>query len=102
MTKIFELISEVIASISIALSPILIALGIAAAIYFSNPSPFRLGVAITIAILGVFSGIYFAIKIFKSKDGAVHFISRVSASPELDELKPAREKTDESEENTSK
>ena len=96
MTKIFELISELVASISIALSPILIALGIAAAIYFSNPTPFRLGIALTVAFLGIFGGIYFAVKVIKSKDGAVHFISRVSASPEFDESEPTKEKSENS------
>lgn len=36
-------------------------------------------------MIGITIGIKLANKIYNSKDGTMHFVSRVSASPELDE-----------------
>ena len=59
-------------------------------IYISNPTTTRLIIGIGITLIGLVAGIIFATKIWKKK-GTINFISRVSASPELDNI----EKTDE-------
>ena len=83
--KIFENITEVIGWLQIVASPALICSGISAFIYFRNPTLNNLIIAICICILGVIGGILYANKIWKTK-GTVWFMSRVNASPELDNL----------------
>ena len=81
--KVFENITEVIGWLQIVASPTLICCGIGAFIYFRNPSLINLIIAICICLVGVVGGILYANKIWKTK-GTVWFISRVNASPELD------------------
>ncbi len=77
--------TEVTGWLQIILSPLLAGLIIAAIIYFSNPSTPRMIIAITVALIGLIVGIIFAIRVWKKK-GTVHFVSRVMATPELDNL----------------
>jgi hypothetical protein len=81
----FEYATEVIGWLQIVASPLLGGLLIAALIYFSNPTILRLLIAIGIALIGLIVGIVFATRIWK-KQGTMHFLSRVSATPELDNL----------------
>ncbi|WP_313099696.1 hypothetical protein [Epilithonimonas sp.] len=83
--NIFEETTEIIGAIQIFLSPFLISLVLATIIYFSFDSIFATIISIVIVIIGIIIGIKFASKIYKSKDGTIHFVSRISASPELDE-----------------
>jgi len=83
--NIFEETTEIIGWIEIFLSPFLIGLVLATIIYFSFDSILATIISILIAIIGTFFGIKFATKIYNSKEGTIHFVSRVSASPEVDE-----------------
>jgi len=83
--KAFENITEIIGWLHIVISPALICSGISAFIYFRNPNVTNLVIAICICLLGIIVGIRYANKIWKTK-GTVWFMSRVSASPELDNL----------------
>ena len=81
----FDHATELVGWLQIVASPLLAGLVIAALIYFSNPTILRLVIAIGVAILGLIVGIIFATKVWK-KQGTMHFLSRVSATPELDNL----------------
>jgi hypothetical protein len=85
MTKIFELITELIGWLQIAASPLLIGLLIGSVIYFPNQTNTSLIIGICIALLGLVIGLILATKIFKSKNGTIWFLSRTMATPELDE-----------------
>ena len=87
MIKLLKWITEAIAWLQIAASPLLIGIGIGigigALVYFSNQTTTRLVIGISIAALGLIIGILWATKIWKTK-GTVWFMSRVMASPDLD------------------
>lgn len=91
-TKLFEQISEVIGWIGIAISPTLMGGIIGYFVYNSNPTLFRLILAILIALIGLVVGIIWATKVYKSKNGTVWFLSRISATPEFDDLEEKEEK----------
>lgn len=74
---------EIIGWLQIVASPLLIGLGIAAFIYFPNPSETRLIIAIIVAVLGLVIGIVWANRIWKTK-GTMWFVSQISATPDLD------------------
>lgn len=81
----FDYATEVVGWLQIVASPLLAALVIAALIYFTNPSILRLVIAIVVVLIGLIVGIVFATRIWK-KQGTMHFVSRVMATPELDNL----------------
>ena len=83
MHRVFEYIMEIIGWLQIVASPLLIGLGIAAFIYFPNPSETRLIIAIIVAVLGLVIGIVWANRIWKTK-GTMWFVSQISATPDLD------------------
>lgn len=85
MHKVFEYIFEIVGWLQIVASPLLIGLGIAAFIYFPNPTVTRLVLAIIIIILALVIGIIWANRIWKTK-GTMWFVSQVSATPDLDNL----------------
>ena len=81
----FDYLTEVIGWIQIVISPLLLTGITGLFIYFSNPSIFRLVIAIGITTIGLIAGIIFATKKWKA-GGTINFISNVSASPELNNL----------------
>lgn len=85
MKNFFELITESIGWLQIVASPFLIGIIIGALIYFPNPSSITLILGIIVVILGLFLGIMWANKEWKGK-GTIWFMSRVMATPELDNL----------------
>lgn len=84
MPKFFEFIIEAFGWLQIFASPFLIGSGIGAAVYFSNPTFARLVTGICIAVAGLVAGAVWATKICKKK-GTNWFLSRINATPELDE-----------------
>jgi len=80
----FEETTEIIGWIQIFLSPFIVGFILAALIYIAFDSVFSLIISALIFITGTVAGIKIANNIYKSKNGTVHFVSRVSASPELD------------------
>lgn len=93
MKNFFELITESIGWLQIVASPFLIGIIIGALIYFPNPSSITFILGIIVAILGLFLGIMWANKAWKGK-GTIWFMSRVMATPELDNL-DSQNKSDE-------
>ncbi|MFD2890445.1 hypothetical protein ACFS5J_00240 [Flavobacterium chuncheonense] len=93
MHKIFELITEIIGWIQIALSPTLFGLIIGYIIYYNFDSIYGLIVGILVALIGLIFGIVLATKKFKTS-GTIHFLSRVSASPELDNLEKSEKENE--------
>lgn len=81
----FDYLTEVVGWIQIVVSILLFAILPALWIYFSDPTSLRLVIAIGIVLLGLIGGIIFATKTWKTK-GTINFISRASASPELDNI----------------
>ena len=83
--KILEWLTSFIAWLQIVFSPLFFGLVLGLIVYGIYPTTTGLFVGIAIAVLGLTVGIIFATRIWK-KRGTVDFISRVSASPELDNL----------------
>lgn len=81
----FDYVFEVIGWLQIVISPLLLGLIIGAVIYFSNPGTIRLIFGIAVAALGLITGIIIATRAWKKK-GTMHLVSRVMATPELDNL----------------
>ena len=81
----FDYVTEVIGWLQIVFSPLLLAGILGFFIYTSNPSTTRLILGIGVAIIGLVLGIILATRIWR-KRGTINFISRVSASPELDDI----------------
>jgi hypothetical protein len=77
---------EVFGWIQIAASPTITAVAIGYLIYTSNPTKTGLVLAIIISLAGFFLGAVWASAVHK-KRGTIEFMSRVSASPELDQDK---------------
>lgn len=91
MAKILEFITELIGWFQIVLSPLLIGLFIGAIIYFSMQDSLGLVLGIGVTSLGLIIGIVFATRVWRKK-GTVNFMSRISASPELDNLDDEKNK----------
>jgi hypothetical protein len=83
--RIFELIIESIGWLQIVAYPLLIGLAIGAIIYFSDPTTIRLVIGILVATSGLIIGIIWATKQWRGK-GTMWFMSRIMATPELDNL----------------
>lgn len=81
----FDYATEVVGWLQIVVSPLLAGLVLGAIIYFSNPTTMSLVIAICVVLISLIVGIVFATRIWK-KQGTMHFVSRVMASPELDNL----------------
>lgn len=83
MFRVLEFITEAIGWLQIVASPLLIGLGIGALVYFSHPSEVRMMAGISVAALGLVIGIVWATRVWK-KYGTMRFLSRIIATPELD------------------
>jgi hypothetical protein len=88
--KILEWITSFFAWLEIVFFPTFIGFAIACVFYYNSPSRIRLVISIVIATVGLIIGIIIATRIWKTQ-GTTEFISKVSATPELDNL----EKNDE-------
>ena len=80
---LFELFTESAGWLQIVASPFLIGLIAGAFVYFPKPGTARLIIAISIATTGLYIGIAWANRIWRKK-GTTHFMSRIIATPELD------------------
>jgi|SRR5687767_13268636 len=81
--SLFVLFTEIVGWLQIFVSPFLVGLIIGSIIYFFNPGTTRLIIAVFITITGLFTGIVWANRIWRKK-GTIHFMSRIMATPELD------------------
>ncbi|HRN72729.1 MAG TPA: hypothetical protein PLM81_06355 [Ginsengibacter sp.] len=84
MWKFLQKGLEITGAIQIALSPIIIAIVTGGIIYLARPSAANLIVSSLIVLTGLATGIWWARRIYKSKKGAIGYMSKVSNSPELD------------------
>ena len=83
MHKIFELTTEIVGWILITLSPTLLGIAFGLGIYYNFPNIIGMVIGIFVAVVGIIIGMIWATKKFKTT-GTIHFLSRVSATPELD------------------
>ena len=83
--KILEWLTSFIAWLQIVFSPLFFGVVLGLMVYGIYPTTTGLVLGIALAVLGLTVGIIFATRVWK-KRGTVDFISRVSASPELDNL----------------
>ena len=83
--KILEWLTSFIAWLQIVFSPLFFGVIAGLIVYGIYPTTAGLIIGIVIAALGLTIGIIFATRVWR-KQGTVDFISRVSASPELDNL----------------
>jgi uncharacterized membrane protein SirB2 len=83
MSKLFESFFDVIGWIRIVLSPLLIGVGIGAIFYFNFLNFIGAVIWMLFGLAGLIIGIIWANKIQK-KIGSQSFLSRISASPDLD------------------
>jgi hypothetical protein len=79
----FEFIIEVFGWLRIVASPLLAGVAIGFIVVCNWTSDIGLIVGISIAALGLIVGIIWATRVWKRK-GTIEFLSRVSATPELD------------------
>jgi hypothetical protein len=84
--SLFELFIEVCGWLQIVASPLLIGLLIGFIVYLTKPDTTGIVIGISIAALGLVIGIIWATRVWKRK-GTIEFISKISATPELDKLK---------------
>jgi hypothetical protein len=85
MFKLFEKIAEMIGWFQIVISPTSLGLGIGCIVYFNFQNLAGLILGTIISIIGIICGIVLATKKFKTT-GTIDFLSRVSATPELDKI----------------
>ncbi len=85
MFKFFETVIEIISWIKIVLSPTIIGAFFGFIVYYNMPNFEGRIIGISLAVIGFAIGIIWACKIWKTT-GTTHFISRVNASPDLDNI----------------
>jgi hypothetical protein len=83
MHKTFEIITEIIGWVQILLSPTILGIALGWVIYYYFPTLAGLIFAILAVGIGLVLGIVLATKKFKTT-GTIHFLSRISATPELE------------------
>lgn len=81
--KFFHYLTEIIGWLQIIAGPVLVGLLIGALVYYNHQNTRGLIGGITIAIAGLIAGIVLGIYIWR-KYGTVNFLSRLSATRELD------------------
>ena len=86
----FEIMTEVFGWLRIVASPLFAGITIGLIIYFSTPNQAGIIIAISVAAFGLIIGIIWAAKIWK-KEGTMNFISKITASPDLDKLDDEKE-----------
>jgi len=90
MFRLAEKITEIIGWIGIAISPTLLGAGIGFIVYYNFPTIIGQGIGIFIAVTGLISGCVLATNKYKTT-GTVAFLSRISATPELDKTEEAEQ-----------
>ena len=81
--KIVDTILECIGWLQIAISPIIISILLAAAVYYYKKDRIGLILSIIILLAGIITGVIWATRIYR-KRGTVNFMAKVSSNPELD------------------
>ena len=81
--SLFETFLEVLGWLQIFASPFIVGCIIGAVVYFAKSDLIGLILAIAIVLTGIIIGAVWATKVWR-KRGAMHFMSRIMATPELD------------------
>ena len=81
--SLFDFFTEIVGWLQIVASPFLIGLIIGGIIYLSKPNATTLIIGIIIVAIGLCIGIIWATRVWRKK-GTIHFMSRIMATPELD------------------
>jgi len=92
MFKIFEIITEIVGWILITLSPTLLGIAFGLGIYSYLPNSTGMTLGILVAVTGLIIGMVWATRKFRTT-GTIHFLSRISATPELDYLNSEEKNT---------
>lgn len=82
--RFFEFITEAIGWLQIVASPLIPGVVVGIVVYINYPSTTGLLIAILFPLLGLTLGLIWATRIWRKK-GTVRFLSRIYATPELDE-----------------
>lgn len=83
MSKFLDRLNEIFNWIRIAISPALIGIIIGYSVYIKFKNTNGLLIGILISSIGIFIGILWATRVWKTS-GTANFMSRIEASPELD------------------
>ncbi|HFG0566812.1 TPA: hypothetical protein ACGFUW_002601 [Flavobacterium psychrophilum] len=89
MHKVFEIITEIVGWIQIVLSPTLLGISFGFGIYYYFPNQNGMLFGIIVAVIGFIIGLIWATKKFKTT-GTIHFLSRISATSELDNVEKSK------------
>jgi hypothetical protein len=80
--RIIEIFVEILSWLRIMASPLIIGVGIGILVYDNNPNSMGMAIGVIISFIGLLFGIIGATKVWR-KTGTSNFMSRVNASPEL-------------------
>jgi len=80
--RIIEIFVEILSWLRIMASPLIIGVGIGILVYGNNPNNTGMAIGVIISFIGLLFGIIGATKVWR-KTGTSNFLSRVNASPEL-------------------
>ena len=80
----FQTTTEIIGGIQLFLSPVLIGVVISGIFYMAFPATITLIMSIAIVLVCIFWGVKLARSKYKSKDGTIGFLSKVSETPDLE------------------
>lgn len=99
--KFFDEISEIVGWLQIVVSATILSFLVGCVIYICLQGAAGLVLGIAIVILGMFLGVTFATRKYKTT-GTIDLLSKVSATPELDKIngKEAQVKQEDKNENT--
>jgi hypothetical protein len=100
MHKVFEFITEVIGWIAIVASPLLIGVILGGIVYLNIQTTAGLVLGLIIAAVGLVAGIIWATNRWK-KGGTLNFLSRVSATPDIDKMLQGQNKPDDNNNNAT-
>jgi hypothetical protein len=92
MFRVIAVCFEIVGWVLIALSPSIIGGILGGIVFLWLDSELGIVLGIMIFSLGVIIGVLWATYVFKSKNGTIHFMSRVMATPELDKKEVEEEK----------
>lgn len=86
MIRIFERFVEIVGWLRIAASPLFLGVIVGIIIYYFKPEKSGLLIGAFVVLFSLIIGIIWATKVWK-KQGTNQFLSRIMATPELDEIK---------------
>ncbi len=80
--RILEIFVEILSWLRIMVSPLIIGVGVGFLVYDNNPNNTGMSIGIIISLISLLVGIIGATKVWR-KTGTSNFMSRINATPEL-------------------